>query len=136
MVYNNVAISQFLFFNSLLRKGKRWRRGEGCTKNWQIPKYCDEKSTKYRYLIHDRLLALICCCVSWCLLYWPVLDRRAQMNGTAKPWRILFYWIRTAKRMKNCIPQGYRDHSTIVPFLKFKLLKCRVKESAILTVIK
>ena len=34
-------------------------------------------------------------------LYWPVLDRRVQINGIAIPWRIFLYWIPLTKRMKN-----------------------------------
>ena len=39
------------------------------------------------------------CVAYW--VYWPVLDRRAQMNGSAVPWRIFFYRIPSAKRMKK-----------------------------------
>ena len=40
------------------------------------------------------------------------------MNGTAKNVENPFLLIRSAKRMKNCVPQGYRDHSTIIPLFK------------------
>ena len=39
--------------------------------------------------------------------YWPTLDRRGQMNSTAIPWRIFFYRIPLARRMKNRTPQGW-----------------------------
>ena len=39
--------------------------------------------------------------------YWPTLDRRGQMNSTAIPWRIFFYRIPLARRMRNRIPQGW-----------------------------
>ena len=39
------------------------------------------------------------CVAYW--VYWPILDRRAQMNGTAVPWRIFFYRIPSAKTMKK-----------------------------------
>ena len=72
MVYNNVAIAESFKksygLNSLLQKrvtlkeeGGGGGAGWECTKNWQIPKYRVEKSTKYRYLIYsyDRSLKLI-----------------------------------------------------------------------------
>ena len=60
--------------------------GRGVYKNW-IDKYRNiamknRRNTDTSFL--DRSLAIIWFCVSWCLLYWPVLDRRAQMNCTAK----------------------------------------------------
>ena len=39
--------------------------------------------------------------------YWPTLDRRGQMNSTAIPWRIFFYRIPLARRMKNRTPRGW-----------------------------
>ena len=39
--------------------------------------------------------------------YWPTLDRRGQMNSTAIPWRIFFYRIPLARRMRNRIAQGW-----------------------------
>ena len=36
--------------------------------------------------------------------YWPALDRRTQMNGTIILWRIFFYQILLARRIKNRIP--------------------------------
>ena len=61
--------------------------------------------------------------------YWPTLDRRGQMNSTAIPWRIFFYRIPLARRMKNRIPQGW-----MIPqyrTLKSKLSKYRLKKSSI-----
>ena len=58
--------------------------------------------------------------------YWPTLDRRGQMNGTAIPWRIFFYRIPLGRRMKNRIPQGW-----MIPqyrTLKSKLPKYRLKK--------
>ena len=58
--------------------------------------------------------------------YWPTSDRRGQMNGTTIPWRIFFYRIPLARRMKNRIPQGW-----MIPqyrTLKSKLPKYRLKK--------
>ena len=38
--------------------------------------------------------------------YWPTSERRGQMNSTAIAWRIFFYGILLARRIKNRIPQG------------------------------
>ena len=38
--------------------------------------------------------------------YWPALDGGMQMNGTEIPWRIFFYLIPLARRIKNRIPKG------------------------------
>ena len=52
-------------------------------------------------------------CIHWLLSlksskYWPRLDMRGQMNGTAIPWRTAFFYrISLPRRMKNCIPQGW-----------------------------
>ena len=59
--------------------------------------------------------------------YWPTLDRRGQMNSTAIPWRIFFYRIPLARRMKNRIPHGW-----MIPqyrTLKSKLPKYRLKKA-------
>ena len=61
--------------------------------------------------------------------HWPTLDRRGQMNSTAIPWRIFFYRIPLARRMKNRIPHGW-----MIPqyrTLKSKLPKYRLKKSSI-----
>ena len=60
--------------------------------------------------------------------YWPTLDRRGQMNGTATPGTIFFYRIPLARRMKNHIPQGW-----MIPqyrTFKSKLPKYRLKKSS------
>ena len=69
MVYNNVAISQFIFFNSLLRKGKRWRRGRSVQK---IDKYRNiamknRQNTDTSFMIgYSRLFVVVfrdVCCI-------------------------------------------------------------------------
>ena len=53
--------------------------------------------------------------------YWLTIDRRGQMNGTPISWRIFFYQILLARRMKNRILQNW-----MIPqyhTLKSKLLK-------------
>ena len=52
------------------------------------------------YQFHHRVT------VRNCLPNIDLLDRRGQMNRTAMPWRIFFYRIPLARRMKNRIPQG------------------------------
>ena len=61
--------------------------------------------------------------------YWPTLDRRGQMNGTAIPWRIFFYRIPLTRRMKNSILQGWMISQYRI--LKSKLPKYRLKKSSI-----
>ena len=63
--------------------------------------------------------------------YWPTLDRRGQMNSTAIPWRIFFYRIPLARRMKNRIPHGwmipqYRTLKSKLP--KYRLKKCSIPQ--------
>ena len=51
----------------------------------------------YHYQYVDLRIAY---CVLCCMLYWTVLlERRAQMNGTAIPWRIFFFY---------CQPKGWK----------------------------
>ena len=63
--------------------------------------------------------------------YWPTLDRRGQMNSTAIPWRIFFYRIPLARRMKNRTPRGwmipqYRTLKSKLP--KYRLKKCSLPQ--------
>ena len=78
------------------------------------------------YQFHERVtVTILCNHLPLCLKsskYWPTWDRRGQMNGTAILWRIVL-----ARRMKNCIPQGWiiPQHRT----LKSKLPQYSLKKA-------
>ena len=51
--------------------------------------------------------------------YWPALDRRAKMNSTAIPWRILFYRIPLPQKDEKPHTAGQDD--TAIPHIKIKI---------------
>ena len=102
------------------------------TKNWQIQKCRVEngRNTDTAFMIGDAYLTLYPSREFFFFLSQACIHPKSSKYWTnAIPWRISFYWIPLAWRMKNRIPHGW-----MIPqyrTLKSKFPKYRLKKSSI-----